>query len=72
MESLFITIEDWFREILISGIMNNLAGTFDSVNYQVGQIATEVGKTPATFSPRIFNIIKSRSENIIMPRAVII
>ncbi len=72
MESLFITIEDWFREILISGIMNNLAGTFDSVNYQVGQIATEVGKTPATFSPSIFNMIKSLSENIIMPIAGII
>lgn len=72
MESLFITIEDWFREILISGIMNNLAGTFDSVNYQVGQIATEVGKSPATFSPGIFNMIKTLSENVIMPIAGII
>ena len=72
MESLFISIEDWFREILISGIMNNLAGTFDSVNYQVGQIATEVGKTPSTFSPAIFTMIRTLSENIIMPIAGII
>ncbi len=72
MESLFITIEDWFRGILISGIMNNLAGTFDSVNYQVGQIATEVGKTPATFSPGVFQMIKTLSENVIMPIAGII
>ena len=72
MESLFISIEDWFREILISGIMNNLAGTFDSVNYQVGQIATEVGKTPSTFSPAIFTLIRTLSENIIMPIAGII
>ena len=72
MESLFISIEDWFRGILISGIMNNLAGTFDSVNYQVGQIATEVGKTPSAFSPAIFNMIKTLSENIIMPIAGII
>ena len=72
MESLFISIEDWFRGILISGIMNNLAGTFDSVNYQVGQIATEVGKTPSTFSPAIFTMIRTLSENIIMPIAGII
>ena len=72
MESLFISIEDWFREILISGIMNNLAGTFDSVNYQVGQIATDVGKTPSTFSPAIFTMIRTLSENIIMPIAGII
>ena len=52
--------------------MNNLAGTFDSVNYQVGQIATEVGKTPSTFSPAIFTMIRTLSENIIMPIAGII
>lgn len=72
MGSLFQAIEDWFREILISGIMNNLAGTFDSVNSQVGAIATEVGKTPATFSPGIFNMIRTLSENVIMPIAGII
>ena len=72
MESLFLSIEDWFRGILISGIMNNLAGTFDSVNNQVGQIATEVAKTPATFSPRIFAMIRMLSENVIMPIAGII
>ena len=72
MESLFLSIEDWFRGILISGIMNNLAGTFDSVNHQVGAIATEVGKSPATFSPSIFNMIRNLSENVIMPIAGII
>ena len=72
MESLFLSIEDWFRGILISGIMNNLAGTFDSVNHQVGAIATEVGKTPAAFSPSIFNMIRTLSENVIMPIAGII
>ena len=72
MESLFLSIEDWFREILISGIMNNLAGTFDSVNHQVGLISTEFGKTPATFSPGIFNMIRTLSENVIMPIAGII
>ena len=37
------SIEDWFRELLVSGIMSNLSDTFDSVNNQVGQIASDVG-----------------------------
>ena len=38
MDSLFQSIEDWLKEVLISGIMDNLSGAFDSVNRQVGQI----------------------------------
>lgn len=49
--------------------MGNLTNTFDSVNTQVGQIATEVGMTPSAFSLAIFNIIKNLSENVIMPVA---
>lgn len=55
--------------MLVSGIMGNLTNTFDSVNTQVGQIATEVGMTPSAFSLAIFNIIKNLSENVIMPVA---
>ena len=52
--------------------MNNLTNTFDSVNNQVGQIATEVGQTPSNFSPAIFNMIRTLSENVIMPIAGLI
>ncbi len=72
MESLFQSIENWFRNLLISGIMNNLSHTFDSVNQQVGQIAAEVGRTPANFSPAIFNMIRNLSNNVIMPIAGLI
>ena len=72
MDSILQSIEDWFRELLVSGIMNNIGNTFDSVNNQVGQIATEVGTTPAAFSPAIFNMIRTISENVIMPIAGII
>ena len=34
-------IEDWFRGILTDGILSNLSGLFDSVNTEVGNIATE-------------------------------
>ncbi|MCR4600037.1 MAG: hypothetical protein K5678_13515 [Acetatifactor sp.] len=63
---------NWFRNLLISGIMNNLSHTFDSVNRQVGQIAAEVGRTPANFSPAIFNMIRNLSNNVIMPIAGLI
>ena len=42
-------IEDWFRGILTDGILSNLSGLFDSVNTEVGEIATQVGTTPAGF-----------------------
>jgi len=69
VDSILQSIEDWFRGLLVSGIMNNLTNTFDSVNNQVGQIASEVGQTPANFSPAIFNMIQNLSENVIMPIA---
>lgn len=72
MDSILQSIEDWFRGLLVSGIMNNLTNTFDSVNNQVGQIATEVGRTPSNFSPAIFNMIRTLSENVIMPIAGLI
>ena len=72
MDSILQSIEDWFRELLVSGIMDNLSNTFESVNNQVGQIATEVGQTPANFSPAVYNMIRTLSENVIMPIAGLI
>ena len=72
MDSILQSIEDWFRGLLVSGIMDNLSNTFESVNNQVGQIATEVGQTPANFSPAVYNMICTLSENVIMPIAGLI
>ena len=72
MDSILQSIEDWFRELLVSGIMDNISNTFQSVNDQVGAIATEVGTTPASFSPAIYGMISTISENVIMPIAGII
>ena len=49
--------------------MNNLTNTFSSVNDQVGQIATEVGQTPSSFLPAVFNMVRNLSETVIMPIA---
>lgn len=58
--------------MLITGIMDNLSGLFDSVNDQVGDIASQVGTTPADFSPGVFSLIRSVSESVIVPVAGII
>lgn len=65
-------IEDWLKEMLVSGIMYNLTNTFDSVNTQVGAIASTVGETPANFLPGVYSLIRNLSENLIMPIAGII
>ena len=52
--------------------MNQLTGLFDSVNTQVGDIATQVGTTPANFSPGVFAMIRNVSESVIIPIAGLI
>ena len=72
METILQSIEDWFREMLVSGIMDYLGNTFDSVNNRVAQISSDVGMSPAGFSPSVFGMIQNLSENVIMPIAGII
>lgn len=72
MNSIIQRITDWLKGILVSGIMDNLTNTFSSVNDQVGQIATEVGKTPSNFMPAVFNMVRNLSESVIMPVAGIL
>ena len=69
MDSILEQITDWLKEMLVSGIMQNLSGMFDSVNQRVGDIATQVGTTPAAFSPGIFGMIRNVSESLIVPIA---
>ena len=69
MQSILEQITDWLKSMIISGIMGNLSGMFDSVNQQVGQIAGDVGTTPANFSPAVFSIIRNISESVILPIA---
>ena len=40
-------LDEWLRGLLIEGITGNLSGMFDTVNTKVGEIAGEVGQTPA-------------------------
>ena len=72
MDSILQQITEWLKEVLVSAIMGNLSGMFESVNNQVGEIATSVGKTPASFSPEVFAMVRNISESVIIPIAGLI
>ena len=72
MQIILDQITEWLTTMLVSGIMGNLTGMFDSVNAQVGEIAGDVGMTPASFSPAVFAMIRNISESVIVPIAGII
>ena len=72
MDSILQQITDWLKEMLVSAIMGNLSGMFESVNNQVGEIATSVGMTPANFSPGVFAMVRNISESVIIPIAGLI
>lgn len=69
MDFLTDWLTDWLRELLIGGIMGNLEGLFDTVNAQVGEIAVQVGTTPAAWNAGVFSLIRQLSETVILPIA---
>ena len=62
-------ITNWLKELLIGGIMDNLSGLFDTVNARVGEIAVQVGTTPAAWNAGVFSLIRRLSETVILPVA---
>jgi len=69
MERIFEQMTSWLKDWMIDGLMSLLTGVFDSVNTQVGNVATEVATSPANFTPGVFNLMKTVSNNAIMPIA---
>ena len=69
MDFLTDWLTNWLKELLISGIMGNLEGLFDTVNAKVGEIAVQVGTTPAAWNAGVFSLIRQLSEMVILPIA---
>ena len=65
-------IEEAIKDLLMGWIESNLTNMFTDVNDKVGTIATEVGKTPASWDANIYQMIRGLSENVIVPIAGII
>ena len=72
MDIILDSITQWLREILVGGIMDNLTGLFDQVNTKVGEIAGQVGQTPQAWNSSVYNMIRTLSDNVIVPIAGIV
>ena len=72
MGSIFEKIEEAIKELLIGWIESNLTNMFTDVNDKVGTIAAEVGRTPSAWNSGIYNMIRTLSDNVILPIAGVI
>jgi hypothetical protein len=69
MDRIFEQMTSWLKDWIVDGLMSLLTGTFDSINAQVGSVAADVATSPANFTPGVFNLMKTVSNNAIMPIA---
>lgn len=72
MLDLFGQIGEFFKNIMIDIIKDNLSAMLIDINEKVGTVAGEVGKTPGSWNPEVFAFIKSINENVVLPIAAII
>ena len=72
MFDLFGKIEEFFKDIMIDVIKDNLSAMLVDINDKVSTVATEVGKTPSSWNSEVFTFIKSINENVVLPIAAII
>ena len=72
MDKVLNSIAEWLKEILVGGIVSNLSDMFDSVNSQVGEIAGQVGATPQAWNGTIYSMVRTLSDNVIIPIAGVI
>ena len=69
MGSIIDKITEFIKEMLQGWVLTNLETMFTDVNEKVGTIAGEVSKTPSTWNSGIFDMIKTLSDNVIVPIA---
>ena len=62
-------ITDWIKGILRDCIIGNLDGMFDQINSEVGEVAANVGTTPAAWNAGVFSMIRNLSDNVVVPIA---
>jgi hypothetical protein len=62
-------ITDWLKQLFIDAIMAGFSTMFGEVNYQVQDIARQVGATPESWNSRVFAMVKTLSETVVVPIA---
>jgi hypothetical protein len=63
------SIREWMMEVLRECIISNLSGLFDQINTEVGEVAANVGTTPAAWNAGVFSMIRNLSDNVVVPIA---
>ena len=69
MEYIFEKFSEWLKDLLVGGVISNIRGMFDSVNEKVGDISSQVGATPAGWNAGIYGMIRTLSDNVVLPLA---
>ena len=69
MLNILDTIQEWIMGILKDCIMGDLNGMFDQINTEVGEVAANVGTTPAAWNAGVFSMIRNLSDNVVVPIA---
>lgn len=72
MDLIWQKFTEWLKELLVSGIMDNVNGLFDNVNSRVAGIAGQVGATPQGWNSGVYGMIRTLSDNVILPIAGVI
>lgn len=72
MGAIIDRITEFIKEMLQGWVLDNLSTMFTDVNEKVGTIAGEVGQTPSAWNGGIFSMIRTLSENVMIPIAGLI
>ena len=72
MFDLLETIDTYIKEVLSGIITSNVSTMFEDLNTRTAEIAAEVSQTPQGYNSSIFTMVKTLSDNIMIPIAGII
>jgi hypothetical protein len=68
-DNIFKKLEELLRAFFTDSIIDNITHMFSDVNSKIGEIASEVGKTPQSYNGGVFSMIKGLSDTVVVPIA---
>jgi len=72
LNRIFNLFGEWLKSILIPPLVSFLNSMFDQLNDTIGGTAAALADTPEQFQPEVFHMVRTISENVIIPIAGII
>jgi hypothetical protein len=65
-------ISEWFKGVLVSGVMWNMDTLFTDVSNQIGEVAAQTGISAMVWNTGIYTLIRQLSETVILPIAGVV